>query len=58
MNFRLPAAWEDVQAVDMYDLHRFGQRKSALIEENIPIGGGARSLNVRGRTAYLIKPRK
>ena len=58
MDFRLPAAWEDVQAVDLYDLHRFGQREPALIAENIPIDGGALSLNVRGRTAYLIKPRK
>lgn len=58
MDFRLPATWDDVTAVDIYDLHRFGQREPVLIAENKQISGGKISLNVRGRTAYLIRPHK
>lgn len=57
-DFECNLLWADVQAVDIYDIHRFGKSEPVLIEENRPINGGSLSLNVRGRTAYLIKPHK
>lgn len=54
--FRLPESWRDVKAVDLYYVDRTGRADPKPEKIALDTRHGSLTMNVRGRTAYIIRP--